>query len=486
MRGLREGILMSERRWFRRGRKRGPGMLIGPLLLVSLFALLGASGPVAAGPIPPPYGYQCVQGSAVSTVQLWTPIVMTNSPYLGTSTGSSTTTVDGSFSFTSGPLTLTSTTSVSNTATVTSSNGAANGLFELDTWTIYQAVNQSHVLPAVPCRQPYVAKITTVGNQYTGALNLVPSGSTNDNYERTSISYNGYNSISFQNGYTENDGTVYTCGAGDWDWTVSQTTSTTISVSISVTISGGTWITTSGTFGITVASGSGSQNTFNYHIPGNSGTYYYTRLNGGGAGPINGALAWRQVPCGVADTFETTGLWSSVVSGGSSFIAAALTGYSTARSMSPTHSVTIGFTGGGGGTDYGSAANYRDFTTSQVNRITIAFDATAYSHDKTTWDSMYAGLRIRLYNSAGTNFATYEYWFASWYQANNYKTPPSNAISIYGWPTMNKWLVLDRNPTADWGINWSGCTRVRVETFVSAAGTVGDSFQMYFDDFSMA
>ena len=99
------------------------------------------------------------------------------------------------------------------------------------------------------------------------------------------------------------------------------------------------------------------------------------------------------------NNFEIPDPWSSSVSGGSSFVADSLYGYSTQVSRSPTHSVQVGFTGGSpDGTDWGSVIDYHDYTTTRVNLITIYFYDHLNSHNGNTWDRLSAGVRMRLFN----------------------------------------------------------------------------------------
>src|SRR5579875_3065719 len=109
----------------------------------------------------------CSLGSQIGTEQLWTPIILLNSPYGGSAVGSSSTSTQSSIRIVSGDpdyggaLIETSATD-SVTSQISESNGSAGGVFELDTWTFYQAVTvrvggdgQDN-----PCTQPYVARIT--------------------------------------------------------------------------------------------------------------------------------------------------------------------------------------------------------------------------------------------------------------------------------------------------------------------------------------
>lgn len=277
-------------------------------MVVGLLAVLGIPtlGTELVGAVtPPPPGWICVRDNPIATVQLWTPSVMANSPYLGSATGSYSVSTYGSFTFTAGPITLSSSTSSSVTAYVSSSNGAALGQFQLDTWTIYPVHNERSPFYQ-GCTQNYVAEITTLGNVYSGAVTLVPAGTTGDASEMTSFTLGGHDSIVFHNGWSRSSGIVETCGLGAWSYAVSQSTSTSLSVSVSATISGGTTVTASGVLGITVASGTGNDNSFSYYIPANSGIYSYYNLKGGQTGPINGALAWQWYPCITASLSPAT------------------------------------------------------------------------------------------------------------------------------------------------------------------------------------
>lgn len=248
----------------------------------------------------------------MGTVQLWTPMVMVNSPYLGSATGSSASSFYGSYSFTAGGLTLSTSTGTEVAASLSPSNGEAEGWFELDTWTIYQAVNQPAIWVNNPCTQPYVAKITTTGNQYR-TYTLVPSGSENDGNEMTSFSDNGYNSVVFHNGYNEIDGSVSTCGSGSGTLTVS--TSVLTEESVSVSLSAGTY-TSDGTLAMTVSSGYSTSNVYSYSFPGNGGTWNYDNLNGEGAHALNDAVAWAQFPCSTGGGCVLSGTNVTLANGG--------------------------------------------------------------------------------------------------------------------------------------------------------------------------
>lgn len=232
----------------------------------------------------------------IGSTQFWTPNVMADSPYLGTVTGSATVSNYGSYTFSDGIDTITSSNSASSTATVTESGGNAAAQFELNTWYIYRS---HYTTSGGWCSNSYVARVGT-GNQYTGALSLTCYPNycpvSDDSYLVNQLQFNGVTSITFHNGFSQNDGTVYTCGTGPWNWDVTQRTLTqeAVSVGFQFSFNGGVLSgTATGTLGLTWDSSSSSGTSFAYNIPGNSGTYYYDNLDGSGVGPISGALSWK-------------------------------------------------------------------------------------------------------------------------------------------------------------------------------------------------
>ena len=161
---------------------------------------------------------------------------------------------------------------------------------------------------------------------------------------------------------------------------------------------------------------------------------------------------------------------------------------STTQSHSPTHSEKLSFAGApNNGTDFGTGMMSKLYTNmTSVQTVSLWMYCSAYSHDGSSYDSMYSGLQIALYNAAGTNYANYTYWLACWYQATNNKTAGTNTKVIYGMPTLNTWIEVHMNPSNDWSINWSQCNHVKIELFVSCSGANGDSFGMYCDDLAFA
>lgn len=158
-------------------------------------------------------GTVCGLETAVASAQLWTPVILLNSPYEGNSTASSISTYQGSFSFSySGAGSVTTTTSSYSGVEIGASDGASWGYFQLDTWSIYpthsveQPGNED-----LPCTQSYVAEITSKSTT-TATLQVLAAGTESDAGEPTSISHDGYNSVMFQNGYTAYGGQEQNCG----------------------------------------------------------------------------------------------------------------------------------------------------------------------------------------------------------------------------------------------------------------------------------
>lgn len=220
-----------------------------------------------------PFGYQCELGQEVATQDLWTPIILLNSPYDGSASGSSSTTTTTQYAFHSGDVSLQTSTSTTSSGQLGDNNGAASGYFELDEWAIYSTHNVVSGENA-PCTQSYVAEIVSKG---LGILTepLMSSGSTSDSGEPTSLDsspYNcpsGYCSITFSNGYSSETAPYYNCAPPSWS---STSTTTVTSVSVTVSISG---YATSGTMGETTS----ATNSFTYNFP-RVGTWYYQTLDG--------------------------------------------------------------------------------------------------------------------------------------------------------------------------------------------------------------
>jgi hypothetical protein len=208
--------------------------------------------------------------NALTSGQLWTPVILLNSPYGGSSQGSSTTTTYTSYSFAYDNLgSFSSSTSSYVSSELSDSNGAASGFFQLDTWTIYSLHTVSEPGPGLNevCTASESAEITeTSSNIYT--TYLVQPGTQSDVNELTSFSFNGYGSATFSNGYTSQTGTYYNCAPSSFS--TGETDQTSVSASISLNgyaVSGTATMTSSAT------------TSFTYNFP-NSGTWHWQSLDG--------------------------------------------------------------------------------------------------------------------------------------------------------------------------------------------------------------
>jgi RHS repeat-associated protein len=184
-----------------------------------------------------------------------------------------------------------------------------------------------------------------------------------------------------------------------------------------------------------------------------------------------------------SEDFETLGQWQSYSS--RSWL---LAQYTTDRSCSPIHSAQISSNGGGGdGQDYGDASMSKQYLINQISSVTTKIYVNQYSHDGRQWDRLDSGVRIRLYDSTGVNYANYTYWLACWYQGSNNRTTTDPTIKVvYGQPTMGTWLSVTMNPNYDFnGIDWTRCVSVKIELYESIQGSNGDQFKMYFDDLTV-
>ena len=161
--------------------------------------------------------------------------------------------------------------------------------------------------------------------------------------------------------------------------------------------------------------------------------------------------------------------------------------YSTSRYCSPSSSVELGFTTGAPSTyDTGSVTAWKEYNIAEVNEISTKMYVSEYSHDGRQWDTLDSAIRMRLYDASGTNYATYAYWLACWRQSTGNRTAPDSYTKvIYGKPPMNAWLDVVLHPSEDWDIDWSDCSKVRIELHVYGSGTVADKFRVNYDDLSI-
>ncbi len=272
--------------------KRARGKIVsGSLVIGVMFLVLLNVGAVSAKPTqqqaqlsPQDFRVYCLNAGSVASQQLWTPVILLNSPYDGSSSGSSTSSTSTSYTFSfSYPSTkVTTSTSSYASSELSDSNGAASGFFQLDTWTVYKL--ETETAPGAgytPCSASYMAEITGTSSGIWTTYLLNP-GTSSDSSEPTTASHNGYNSVQFYNGYSGHTGTYYNCAPSG----VSTGTTTQTSVSTSPTVSFDGY-SVSGS----ISMQSSQSTAFTYNFP-NDGTWYWSTLDGSAN---NGAWAFDYV-----------------------------------------------------------------------------------------------------------------------------------------------------------------------------------------------
>lgn len=161
-------------------------------------------------------------------------------------------------------------------------------------------------------------------------------------------------------------------------------------------------------------------------------------------------------------------------------------GYVTTQSYSPGKSVEASFTSGTSGYDTGIAGMWKEYNVRRVSGISVAMYLDTYSHNNRTGELMDSGIKMRLYNSAGTNYANYTYWLSCWsYQSSNRTTTDPNIKVVYGVIPRYTWKEVRLYPELDWAISWDACTKVKFELYTYATYAYEDYFKVYFDDFTI-
>ena len=100
---------------------------------------------------------------------------------------------------------------------------------------------------------------------------------------------------------------------------------------------------------------------------------------------------------------------------------------------------------------------------------------------------MDTGIKMRLYDSSNTNYATYTYWLACWYyNTNNRSAPDQYTKVVYGIGDlpMSTWKNVVLYPSTDWpSIDWSRCAKIGYELYVYAGWAYQDYLTLYYDNF---
>ncbi len=235
-------------------------------MVAALFVAGITAVPLAAGPDGLVVHFECVPGATVATEDLWTPWVLVDAPYGGFANGT-------------GSL-------VNGVAWSTGAvNGSVGGVFELADWTIAVAQRALALGPGPNAVCPsYLATLRWAGDidvsSQFGARNA-----TSDTGQNVTISFNGYDSVMFQNGYSETDLTVGACNGASF---VLGAKATRIAVEVPFTVDGA-----NETAAVTLA---GAFN-YSYSFPAGHGLWSIDDLNVGAHAP-GGGYAFSFAPCG--------------------------------------------------------------------------------------------------------------------------------------------------------------------------------------------
>jgi len=188
----------------------------------------------------------------------------------------------------------------------------------------------------------------------------------------------------------------------------------------------------------------------------------------------------------VGDSFEADTSWTPSLSGSGGYTYWMDASYTTLRSHSSSNSVKLNFSNGPMGYDTCVATMWKEYSVGKVFDLSLWTYLETYSHEGTPGDTMDSGIKMRLYDSAGTNYATYTYWLACWSGSTDNKTTADpNVKVIWGKPTMGTWLNPTLRPQTDWpSADWSRCAKVKLELYVYASWAYGDYFKVYYDDLS--
>jgi RHS repeat-associated protein len=148
--------------------------------------------------------------------------------------------------------------------------------------------------------------------------------------------------------------------------------------------------------------------------------------------------------------------------------------------------IKVALANGPTGYDSGNATMSHEVYTNGISDMRLNMEVTSYSHNNgNAAEAMDAGIRMRLYDQNGNNYANYTYWLACWsYGQDNRTVLDPHTKVIFGRPTLNTWLEIGLSPNDDWAIDWSKCDKVKFELYANAVGANGDTITMLFDDFT--
>ncbi len=181
------------------------------------------------------------------------------------------------------------------------------------------------------------------------------------------------------------------------------------------------------------------------------------------------------------DTFDFDTSWTYTETPARSWLGG---GYSNGRYYSAGSSINLGFDLAPGTNDNGEAKMSKEYQTNGVGEISLRFYLESYSHNSVSGQRMDSGLRMRLYNSAGSNYATYTYWLTCWDEDEIRPAPDATTKVVWCHPQEDTWLNPVLHPSSDFTIDWTTCIKVVFELYTYTFHAQYDTLNLYFDDFT--
>ena len=233
----------------------------------------------------------CQVGNLVASQWLWDPIVVVNSPWAGSATGSTSVQVSSGFSFSfdqSNYIEDYSSKQVAANLSVASGSSAA--LFESDYWDVWQVYNQTDTAPwwsyywPNACEASWVPEIISESG-FIQSYSLAPAEIVTASIPNQIEFYNpqlGINEYSLTglrsfDYFSNNDGGAGTCTGPSWTATVADSTTISQSVGVTVDLTLGGVLSVSG--GFSDFSSTTSTSAYSYSFPGYTGTWLFDSLN---------------------------------------------------------------------------------------------------------------------------------------------------------------------------------------------------------------
>lgn len=184
------------------------------------------------------------------------PLILLNSPYDGSASATNKNSIEWNF----GSLVGYQSEYTSGT-TITASNGASNGVFRLQKIGIYKVYEKSCFL--FWCHRTYIGEIAEPISgtaQFDVSLKIAPEGTLSDVYLPTQVSYDGYDSVSFDIRYhTKDYEYIVPAGSSSMVKSVNEGSYFDANINLGVSING---VSVSGLLRFGYTSGSTSEYTY--------------------------------------------------------------------------------------------------------------------------------------------------------------------------------------------------------------------------------